>query len=47
MMQLVIIGFGYSAAAIADEIRPRTGAIAVTVRSEAKAAAGGSTNWHE
>lgn len=45
MMQLVIIGFGYSAAAIADEIRPRTGAIAVTVRSEAKAASLRAAGW--
>ncbi|MFY8114082.1 MAG: SDR family oxidoreductase [Rhabdaerophilum sp.] len=45
MMQLVIIGFGYSAAAIADEIRPRAGAIAVTVRSEAKASALRAAGW--
>ncbi|MCZ8375455.1 MAG: SDR family oxidoreductase [Beijerinckiaceae bacterium] len=44
-MQLVIIGFGYSAAAIAREIRPHASAIMVTVRSEAKAAALRTAGW--
>lgn len=38
MMQLVIIGFGYSASAIENEVRPHAEGITVTVRSEAKAA---------
>ncbi|MCZ8182758.1 MAG: SDR family oxidoreductase [Beijerinckiaceae bacterium] len=44
-MRLVIIGFGYSAAAIAREIRPDAGAITVTVRSEAKATALRAAGW--
>ncbi len=45
MMQLAIIGFGYSAAAIAREIRPQAGGIIVTVRSEAKAVALRAAGW--
>lgn len=44
-MNLVIIGFGYSASAVAREIRPHAGSITVTVRSEAKAAMLARGGW--
>jgi hypothetical protein len=45
MMDLVIVGFGYSAAAIAGEMRCRATSITVTVRSEAKAMALRQKGW--
>ena len=44
-MQLVIIGFGYSSAAIAAALKATTRSLVVTVRSEAKAHALRQAGW--
>ncbi len=44
-MQLVIIGFGYSSAAIATALQAEARSLVVTVRSEAKANALRQAGW--